>query len=259
MQSIKYCKAMIKIGAIELECFQMPDGSYRFSQTQVLESIGAAKNWIAVVTKRGDESLKWLHSNGFQGVTESIKVPCSNGYATAKTLSLEDAVIVWGYHNSIGNVKAKALILACAMEALERRADAAFGRDRSEAERNDRLAARQKGIHTRRELTDAIQDYLLRTPEASENERKWIYSNTTNAMYRAVFGMTAIELEEFLGCDRHEARNGLSTKCLRKIDFAETLLCQFIDEDTAKPADAVSHAMKVIGIKRIAPVAKEAV
>lgn len=256
MSTIKYLRAVIKLGSLSLEVFQSPNGSYRLSQTQILQAICVDKSWISKVTKRGDESLKALRGNGFTGVTESVSIPLSSGgKSTAKTLSVDDAVLIWGYFASQGNQEAVALIVACAIEAIERRADAAFNVQRDEEERNARLEARRKGIVTRRELTDAIQDYLERS-EASENAAKWAYSNATNAMYRAVFGMTATELEAFLSCTRNASRDFLAMNSLRAIDFAENFICRLIDDRAMEPMEAVRFAVEIAGIKVSQPVAK---
>ena len=247
---------MIKLGNLGLEVFQAPDGSYRLSQTQVLQAVDVSKNWISIVTKRGDESLKSLRCKGFTGVTEPVTVEAGNGKSTAKTLSIDDSVLIWGYFASQGNQEAVALIVACAIEAIERRADAVFGVQRDENERNARLEARRKGIATRRELTDAIQDYLERS-ESSENAAKWAYSNATNAMYRAVFGMTATELESFLSCARNQSRNFLAMNSLRSIDFAENFICRLIDDRGMEPMEAVSFAVQSAGIKPNHPIAKD--
>ena len=255
MSTIKYLRAVIKLGSLGLEVFQAPNGSYRLSQTQILQAIAISKNWISIVTKRGDESLEALRAKGFTGITEPVTVNAGNGKSTAKTLSVDDSVLIWGYFASQGNQEAVALIVACAIEAIERRADAAFNVQRDEEERNARLEARRKGIATRRELTDAIQDYLERS-EASENAAKWAYSNATNAMYRAVFGMTATDLETFLDCTRNASRDFLAMNSLRAIDFAENFICRLIDDRAMEPMEAVRFAVEIAGIKVSQPVAK---
>ena len=54
-------------------------------------------------------------------------------------IPFELAVAYWTKEALAGNLEAVALLAACAVEALERRADRAFGVERTEEERNQRL------------------------------------------------------------------------------------------------------------------------
>ena len=256
MTTLKYLRALIKLGNLDLEVFQAQDGSYRLSQTQVLQAISISKNWITRLQSSTPNILEQLRGNGFRGYSEEISIFCEAKARRAKTLSVDDSVLIWGYFASQGNQEAVALIVACAIEAIERRADAVFGVQRDEDARNARLEARRKGIATRREVTDSVQDYLERSG-SSEIAAKWAYSNVTNAMYRAVFDMTATELEVFLGCARNQSRNFLEMKSLRAIEFAENLICRLIDDRGMEPMEAVSQAVEMAAIKPMTPKPKE--
>lgn len=112
---------------------------------------------------------------------------------------------------------------------------------------------RQHGKETRRTLTDAIKQYLLRYPDKSEDYKRWIYANATNAMYNAVFGMTAIKLEEFLTCGRNESRNILDSKCLDKIDRVESAICDLINDQDIEPMAAVASYIKFMKVTPMFP------
>lgn len=112
---------------------------------------------------------------------------------------------------------------------------------------------RQHGKETRNNLTDSIKDYLLRHPEKSDDYKRWIYANATNAMYNAVFGMNAIELEEFLTCSRNKSRDHLDTKCLDKIDRVEAAICDLINDQDIEPTQAVSEYIRFMKVKPMFP------
>lgn len=54
-------------------------------------------------------------------------------------VAIVDAVVYWMKMAVQGNLKAQAILMACAVESIERRADAAFGVSRSEPEINQRM------------------------------------------------------------------------------------------------------------------------
>ncbi|ALY07463.1 KilA-N domain-containing protein [Nodularia phage vB_NspS-kac65v162] len=112
---------------------------------------------------------------------------------------------------------------------------------------------RSKGIGTRRELTDAIKDYLLRHLNVSDNYKKWVYARATNMMYLSVFGMEAVALEAKLGCERNKSRDNLTAKCLKKIDAAENAICSLIDNQDIEPIEAVERYCTFFGIKPTLP------
>lgn len=113
---------------------------------------------------------------------------------------------------------------------------------------------RAEGILTRRGLTNAIQDWYQRNPGATSRPPFVMYAQTTNAIYQALWDMTALELEEYLECDRHESRNNLSATDLRHLERAEAAVMDFIDEDNIKPIDAV--ALSNIRRRKEAPTTK---
>lgn len=112
---------------------------------------------------------------------------------------------------------------------------------------------RQHGKETRRTLTDAIQQYLLRHPDKSADYKRWIYANATNAMYNAVFCMTAQQLEEFLTCGRNKSRDNLDLKCLDKIDRVEAAICDLINDQDIEPMAAVASYVKFMKVTPMFP------
>ncbi|MEG3878648.1 KilA-N domain-containing protein [Microcoleus sp. herbarium7] len=101
---------------------------------------------------------------------------------------------------------------------------------------------RADGKVTRRTLTDAIRDWYIKNPNATTCPQHSMYANTTNAIYQALWGMTALEIEGLLGCERNQLRNHISKACLKDLERAECRVMEFIDYDSIKPIDAVFAA-----------------
>lgn len=120
---VKVTRATILLGSISLDVYQMPGGEYRLSQSGVAEAIGLNKSWFSRLHKSAPRQLESLRSKGFTGCTQQVSIDKSK----AKTLSIADATKVWSLFARHGNDAAFDLMEACAAEAIERRADAAFG------------------------------------------------------------------------------------------------------------------------------------
>ncbi|MBW4525050.1 MAG: KilA-N domain-containing protein [Phormidium tanganyikae FI6-MK23] len=112
---------------------------------------------------------------------------------------------------------------------------------------------RMKGIVTRISLTDAIEAYKSRHPELSQNDRQWLIKNATDAMYKLVFGMNAEKLEALLGCPRHTSRDFLGSNSLRAIEFAEHLICSFINNHDLHPLSAIRQVGMLGVVKDMQP------
>ena len=137
----KAIRATIKLGEIDLDCLQFPDGSYHFYINQLNEKLG-----IKASNRTGKKYLKPLldeHPNqvNLQVKVEGIKTP-------VKTISIELTTQAIGIYAQIGNTKCQSIAYACMAEALERRADTAFDIKRTEEERELRFAARMSSKAT---------------------------------------------------------------------------------------------------------------
>jgi hypothetical protein len=132
----------IYLGSIPLDVFQIPEQPYRLSKKEILEIIGQHKNWLSRLPNHAPEALKALQSKGFTGYLVKVKVKLERGSTRADTLSIPDAMRIWGYFARHGNTIAVDILEACGVEAIERRADKAFGVKRTEEEYNQRFAVR---------------------------------------------------------------------------------------------------------------------
>jgi hypothetical protein len=101
---------------------------------------------------------------------------------------------------------------------------------------------RSSGIGVRRTLTDSIQQWYIDNPGGTKCPEHAMYSRVTDAIYLALWGKKAVEIEVVLGCTRHQSRDNLSAKCLQILERAEDAVMDFIDLDNIKPIDVVAMA-----------------
>jgi len=123
----------VKIGALEVDGFMLPDGSYRLSQTQAAECVG--------MTERN--ASEFLDSKTFKRLTGDDYTPAifeiesetqTQAQSRFRALPLEIVVIYWVYQCYRGNKQALNLLVALANETLEGRFDKAFGATRTQQE-----------------------------------------------------------------------------------------------------------------------------
>ena len=121
----------IALGDIPLDVFQLPDGAYVMSQTQVAEAVDLDEIYI-----RRFLSSKWLKAlPGKDHSSDDFEqVEYEGRGKPIRAIPLETAALFWVYQVWQKNRQAIALVVATVRETLTRRADAAFGVVRSEAE-----------------------------------------------------------------------------------------------------------------------------
>ena len=88
-----------------------------------------------------------------------------------------------------------------------------------------KLIEREKGIAVRQALTKALQ-------QSAENERMHghAYSNYTNCIYKAIFGMDAVQLRKKYGAGQKEKlRDYLTQEELRAVESMERLVSGLIE------------------------------
>jgi len=146
-ESIKATRATVAIGDLIVDAFQLPDGSYRMSQTQLAEAVG--KDEINARRFLISKSINTIRGESY--TPDSIEVSSPNeirGQTRFNALPLDVVTAYWLYQSSQGNKQALALVWALLSESLERRFDDAFGMVRTEQERNDTTTARIKALES---------------------------------------------------------------------------------------------------------------
>jgi hypothetical protein len=138
----KAIRATITLGDIELDCYQMPDGSYGYSFVWLANLIDRDKSILS--DKKSpyylDSLVRSAGGKGFTSQSTSVKGISKSKFkfVDSRTLMLIlDSLVKLGHQNVLN------LLTACAIESLERRADAAHKKVRTEQEYNERLEERQ--------------------------------------------------------------------------------------------------------------------
>ncbi|CAN1213533.1 KilA-N DNA-binding domain-containing protein [Tumidithrix helvetica PCC 7403] len=140
--SIKATRATVQIGALTVDGFMLPDGSYRMSQTQAAETVGLSERNAREFLQ--SNAVKALLGEGYTPAISEIESDPNQGRGQSRfrALPLETVSAYWMWQAYRGNKKALTLCMALILETLERRFDNAFGISRTEQERDDRLSAR---------------------------------------------------------------------------------------------------------------------
>lgn len=133
MNSNKARRAEIMLGDILLRVYQLPDGRYKLAGRNVTDAV--EKHPSSLSELMGVKSLKSLPGadlslNEIRATTGERFIP----------IAIEDAVTYWGKVAAQGNPLALGILVASAIEAIERRADKVFGITQSEEERNVKFA-----------------------------------------------------------------------------------------------------------------------
>jgi prophage antirepressor-like protein len=118
----------------------------------------------------------------------------------------------------------------------------------SDAQRQQHSQARMSGKYSRRSLTDAIKGYISNHPELSDNARKWLYKNATDALYRQTHGKQAQSLVKLIGCEKSELRDRLSMDELVVISSIEDTAIRLIDSGVEPQEAILDAASRVMAI-----------
>lgn len=128
-EAIKAKEAEVKLAGVTIKGYQLPDGSYRASLSQVLEAFGISRGsdtyaslGVSGVLDLGVQRLKVARSNGLRGATNI------NTYLLT-TEQLNQVLLAITLR---GVKEAGALLVATANETWQRRFDAAFGVEKTE-------------------------------------------------------------------------------------------------------------------------------
>ncbi|NJN61499.1 MAG: hypothetical protein HC795_08210 [Coleofasciculaceae cyanobacterium RL_1_1] len=128
---MKAKRETIALGDLSLDVFQLPDGSYVMSQTQVAAAIGKGRQNLSDFL-----GSKWLKA--LPGADRSCqtfeRIEIEGRGRDINAVPLEIAFLYWVFQVSQKNREAIAVVVPLGSETLARRADSAFGITRSEAE-----------------------------------------------------------------------------------------------------------------------------
>ena len=107
------------------------------------------------------------------------------------------------------------------------------------------LEARQQGKDKRRCLTDSIKAYIERHPELPQNQQKFLYANSSEALNLGLFGQRSKQLKALLGLGKSGLlRDKLTSSENGTLSAIEFLACQFIEHEDLDPCAAVKKAIE---------------
>jgi len=245
--SDKAKRARIQIAGIEVEVFQLPDGEYVMSQSQVASAVGVNRT---LMFRFLDE--QWLEGNlhkDYRCYKIDFDSTSGNrgGNGQIKPVAINLASEFWLEQAIKGNVKAQGLAQACIKEALERRCDKAFEVTRTDEERDERAVdTRETWEKTRGFLKDAHASFtnccIANTFMASVAHDK---------ITLAVCGKTARELREMDVIDGMDTRVGLNhIKDIEQMRQVARVKLEFSRYRTGNVDQRIDRAMEVVtGIK----------
>lgn len=186
-EPVKAQRAIVRIGAIEIDGFMLPDSSYRMSLSQTGECVGKVAQGVSNFLR--SKTLKTLLGEGGgisnflpKDVVESllredytpdlflvdVGEEGTQGQTRIRGLPLEIVSLYWQWESYRGNKKALVLTTGLALESLFRRFDNAFGISRTESEHNDRLIAYTR--HLEASLEKLGEAYAVEDDIRRENE-----------------------------------------------------------------------------------------
>jgi hypothetical protein len=241
---VKAVRVMIYLGSISLWVFQMPNGEYRLSKAQILESIGEKKYWLSRLPSKAPKALKELQDRGFTGCLIKAVVKLERGSTRADTLSIADAMRVSARFSRKGNVIASDILEAAGIEAIERRADKAFGVERTEEEYNQRFAVRM----------DLKKDKFQKFSSAiaAWERKRGIYKTKEGARwFKAAHDQMNLQLQDLRSRQIKEANNLPSWALIRDhfevpvlVDYSSIsqLSANFLKHGSKDPVEAVNMA-----------------
>jgi len=191
-KTVKAKRASIDIGGIVINVYQLPDGSYRLAGRNVTDAIEEPAN--SLLRFAGVKTLKALpHAD-----KSLLQVKAETGESFVP-VAIEDALAYWGEMSfEKRNPLAKAIVLACAAETIERRADRAFHVQRAEADYDAALKVRVGSIRHRKDFAKEIQDFCDRKESKSDGDQ-WAIKNATDRIYRILIGADSKRLREIHG------------------------------------------------------------
>lgn len=201
---------------------------------------------------RVDSSREKLRSKSFKAFAGadfhlgkmSVNVLGIGGNAKTNFYPFTVFLTLLKWEASQGNQQAINLLIAGFADSFSDFAYKSLGIKVTQEHRQLWLKARQEGKVMRRELTDAIADYLARTPTLSENYRVYIYGNVTNTLYKGLFARNAQELKASWGIQKKQEtpREKMTPEELTKIQGLEDLTARLIDSGS-DPMQAAGEAI----------------
>lgn len=141
IEVIKAIKVTIRLGLIEIDVYQLPNGNYCLSQVQITTIVGLGESSFRHFLE--SKSPEAMPHKGFRSAR---LVTNDSNNVRPKAVPIAVAVAFWTKESIRGNIEASRLLGACAVETIERRADKAFGKVVTDQQYNDRFQVTRESI-----------------------------------------------------------------------------------------------------------------
>lgn len=238
--------ATVNYAGFEFPGLKLPKGCYAMGASQAADIFQFDQN-------QGSRTIKRLLGKGFQFDRSASEIhPKKVNIILIKDFGRLVNAIARSKDKAYEKARELAYVLqdASVTMTLEQSYDIAFGNKQALEEYQAKHKARVQGKITRRTLTDAIQDYVnSHSDEVSDNYKRWIYNNCTEALNRLLFGRSAKKLREEWNCK--EVRSSMTTEELMIVDSIERLVVKLIDDFNFEPKAAIEEAGKRLLVKKI--------
>ncbi len=233
--------ATVNYAGFEFPGLKLPNGSYGLTASQAWSMLK-----FSDLPQNASRDIKRLLGKDFQ----TFRYASELNPKKVNIILLQDFGLLVMKLAFKGNKVAQAIAEASVTTTLEQAYDLAFDNKQALEEYQEKQKARVQGKLTRRTLTNAIKDYLNANNEKlSDNYKKFIYNNCTEALNRLVFGRSAKKLKEDWSC--LEVREAMNTEELMIVDSVERLAVTLIDDLGFEPLEAVKEAGNRLLVKKI--------
>lgn len=238
--------ASVNYARFEFLGLKLPSGEYAIAASQIADIFQFDQN-------QSSRAIKRLLGKGFQFDQYSSEIHPKK----VNILLLEDfGKLVNAIARSSDKAYEDARQLAYAIQdasvttTIEQAFDIAFDNKEQLEYYQAKQTARVQGKVTRRTLTNVVKDYVkANSDELSDNYKKFIYNNCTDATYRIVFGRSAKKLKEDWECN--DVRAAMTIEELMIIDSVERLAMTLIEDQDFEPQTAIKEAGNRLLIKKI--------
>ena len=249
-------KVSIALGSLEFDGYMIEgqldeDGLpvFGFNLTQAAMMLGLtneakqAKQRVLDISK--GKYAQTHCSQGF-GLLEKVKGETSSGVKRSLTI-----IPIAGFEklllcvSALGKPQAVEIQFALTAYSLRKIFSRSFGEVFTDEMAENRIAARFVGIETRNDWTDQIKLWTLK-PEASENDRKWIYANCSDRLNKVLTGHSAKYWRDKFDCDASTLRNHWNDRHLHDIEAIENLAAKILKRKQGNPMEALDEAIELL-------------
>jgi hypothetical protein len=233
--------AIVQIGYVKFEGLMDEEGNYYVAVPQLV-------TLDLIPPDRSLKQLQAIHSNAFQ---THVKLKTALHPKAVNAIPLRDLEGLILELAIKGNQAAIDLARMLVGLSLQQVFSDAFGIKFEQEERQKWLKTRQAGKQVRYSLTDAIK-WWLENNEVSDNTRKWIYANCSDAVNLGLFGRKASKLCVDLQVpDKNKLRDALTDKELLWLSEIEHLAARLIIKQGWEPVPAVKEAIDRLVLDRV--------